>query len=103
MFPDRFHQEIITTPKQARNSLSYVLNNWRKHREDQIRIATDWLVDPYSTGVMFMGWTERQDAVVLWKWRDTYEPLRVYLPKTWLLREGWRRAGTISPWATPSA
>jgi REP element-mobilizing transposase RayT len=29
VFPDRFHQEIITTPTQARNTLAYVLNNWR--------------------------------------------------------------------------
>ena len=25
----------------------------------------------------------------------------VWLPSTWLLREGWRKAGSISPWARP--
>jgi REP element-mobilizing transposase RayT len=102
VFPDRFHQEIITNPTQARRALSYVLNNWRKHREDQTRMAQHWLVDPFSTGVMFMGWKEREDAVVLWKWRDTYEPLPVYFPKTWLLREGWMKVGTISYFEIPS-
>src|SRR5262245_11446493 len=34
VFPDRFHEEIIKSPRQARHALSYVLNNWRKHRED---------------------------------------------------------------------
>jgi hypothetical protein len=29
-------------------------------------------------------------------YRDTYEPMIVYLPKTWLLREGWRVHGLIS-------
>jgi hypothetical protein len=29
--------------------------------------------------------------------------MQVALPRTWLLREGWRRAGSISPWDTPSA
>src|SRR5205814_9644640 len=34
VFPDRYHAEIITSPRQARHSLAYVLANWRKHRED---------------------------------------------------------------------
>jgi len=28
-------------------------------------------------------------------YRETYQPMIVYLPKTWLLREGWRRHGLI--------
>src|ERR1041385_7627511 len=34
VFPDRYHAEIITSPTQARHTLSYVMNNWRKHQED---------------------------------------------------------------------
>lgn len=49
-FPDRFHQEIIETPRHARHALSYVLNNWRKHREDRVEHARTWNVDPFSTG-----------------------------------------------------
>ena len=30
VFPDRYHAEIITSPRQARHALSYVINNWRK-------------------------------------------------------------------------
>ena len=95
VFPDRFHQEIITSPKQARRALAYVLNNWRKHREDQHAFAQAWRIDPYSTGVLFDGWKEREDAAVYMPYRDTYLPLVVYLPKTWLLYEGWRRHGLI--------
>jgi len=102
VFPDRFFEEIITTPKQARNSLAYVLNNWRKHREDRRELARGWKVDPFSTGVLFMGWKEHEQAHTLWKWRDTYEPLSVYLPKTWLLRVGWTKHGTISYFDIPS-
>lgn len=65
VFPDRFHQEIITTPKQARHALAYVLNNWRKHGEDRWEFATGWNVDPYSTGAHFDGWKEREDALTL--------------------------------------
>jgi REP element-mobilizing transposase RayT len=95
VFPDRFHQEIITTPKQARHALAYVLNNWRKHREDRHEVARAWRVDPFSTAVHFDGWKDREGAGVYMPYRDTYDPLVVYLPKTWLLREGWRRHGLV--------
>jgi REP-associated tyrosine transposase len=95
VFPDRFHQEIIRSPTQARHALSYVLNNWRKHREDRQR---SWNVDPFSTGVLFGGWRQRDDEVLLWRWRDTYDPLVVYLPTTWLLRAGWRKGGPRVDW-----
>jgi REP element-mobilizing transposase RayT len=96
VFPDRFHLEIITSPLQARRTLAYVLNNWRKHSEDGGELERTWNVDPFSTGVLFNGWKEREEAEVYWKWRDTYDPMVVYFPKTWLLREGWRKHGLIS-------
>ena len=96
VFPDRFHQEIIETPRQARRALAYVLNNWRKHREDRADHTRTWNVDPFSTGVGFLGWKEREDAEVLWKIRESYDPLVVYLPRTWLLRVGWMKHGRIS-------
>jgi REP element-mobilizing transposase RayT len=107
VFRDRYHQEIIETPRQARHALSYVLNNWRKHQEDR-RAGTEtagepWKVDPYSTAWHFMGWKERAAEDVHWRHRDTYDPLVVYFPKTWLLSEGWRRAGTISFHEVPSS
>jgi REP element-mobilizing transposase RayT len=102
VFPDRFHQEIITNRMQARHTLAYVLNNWRKHREDAGELEQTWNVDPYSTGVFFDGWKEREQEVVLWRWRDTYDPLVVYLPKTWLLRDGWRMYGLVGFRDVPS-
>src|SRR5690606_1023549 len=103
VFPDRFHQEIIKTPNQARRALAYVLNNWRKHREDRGDFERMWNVDPFSTGVWFDGWKEREGEHFLWRWRDTYDPLVVYLPKTWLLREGWRKHGLVPFREVPSA
>jgi REP element-mobilizing transposase RayT len=103
VFADRYHQEIIETPTQARHALSYVLNNWRKHREDRRAGTETWNVDPYSTGWHFMGWRERDGYDVHWRRRETYDPLVVYFPKTWLLSEGWRKAGTISFYEVPSA
>ena len=39
----------------------------------------------------------------LWRGPGTYDPLVVYQPKTWLLREGWKKAGAISYREVPSA
>jgi REP element-mobilizing transposase RayT len=95
VFADRYHAEIITTPRQARHTLAYVLNNWRKHKEDRASFARGWKVDPFSTGVLFGGWTELEGELVMWKWREGYQPMVVWTPRTWLLREGWRRHGLI--------
>ena len=102
VFPDRFHQEIITTPRQARRALAYVLDNWRKHREDRASHTKTWNVDPFSTGIQFDGWKERETAETRWFGRDGYQALVVYLPHTWLLGEGWRKHGTISFYEVPS-
>jgi REP element-mobilizing transposase RayT len=102
VFVDRYHAEVIKTPTQARRTLAYVLNNWRKHREDRDGDAAYWNVDPYSSGVVFLGWKEREEEDVLWKWRDSYDPLVVYLPKTWLLSQGWLKHGRISFDEVPS-
>ena len=103
VFRDRYHQEILETPRQARHALAYVLNNWRKHREDRAPHTREWNVDPFSTGFNFTGWRERAQEVVHWRRRETYDPLVVYFPKTWLLSEGWRKAGTISFYEVPTA
>jgi REP element-mobilizing transposase RayT len=102
VFADRYHLEVITSPTQVRHALSYVLiNNWRKHKEDQRGLARTWLVDPYSTGILFPGWKELEDKPFMWPMRATYEPMVVRLPQSWLLREGWK-VGSISVHDVPS-
>jgi REP element-mobilizing transposase RayT len=103
VFPDRYHQEIITTRKRARHTLNYVLNNWRKHREDRGELQRAWKVDPFSTGALFMGWKELEGQQFMWPLRETYQPLVVYLPRTWLLRDGWQLYGLIGVREVPSA
>ncbi len=103
VFADRYHEELITKPKQARNTLSYVLNNWRKHREDRGERSRSWKIDPYATGWAFEGWKEREGSPFLWKMREEYKPIPVWRPVSWLLREGWRRYGLIGTREVPSA
>ncbi len=102
VFPDRYHEEVIRNPSQARHALSYVLNNWRKHREDRGDAQRTWKVDPFSSGALFSGWKELEGAEVFWPLPRAYEPLVMYLPRTWLLREGWRMYGLIKTGEVPS-
>jgi REP element-mobilizing transposase RayT len=94
VFADRYHTSMLATPTQVRNGLAYTLLNFRKHGEAK----PSQRLDPYSSAFALPDWTP-----------DGLIPLRgvnvlpVALPRTWLLREGWRRAGPISPWDTPSA
>ena len=102
VFADRYFAEAITSPRRARNALSYIVNNWRKHREHQHGLARTWLVDPFSSGISFPGWHELEDKAFMWPIRETYDPLIVRRPESWLLREGWIKAGSISYREVPS-
>jgi hypothetical protein len=99
--PDRYHATIIDSPRQARHALAYVLCNWRKHREHRAAFAREWRVDPFSSGIAFDGWKERAGEPLGFRPPPTYEPLIVWLPRCWLLREGWRRHGLIGLDETP--
>jgi hypothetical protein len=93
VFPDRYYAEIITSPRQARHALSYVMNNFRKHQEDRVAPMSAWTIDWFSSAAMFPDWVEYGDEAFLWRGPQTYDPLIVYQPKTWLLRAGWRKGG----------
>ena len=92
LFAHRYHATQIRSPRQARNALAYVLNNWRRHREDRGSLrARSALVDPYSSGLAFTGWRGSPTF-------DTpldFEALPVTAPRTWLLRVGWKQHAAI--------
>jgi putative transposase len=86
LFDDRYHAVILTTPRQTRNCLVYVMHNARHHGE-AVRN-----VDVYSSAWYFDGWCSEA-------WRRGFEPPRnpygppVAPPTTWLLVAGWRLRG----------
>ena len=81
VFADRYHDHSLRTPSEVRNALLYVLNNARRHAaQHKRRLPRTWL-DPCSSARVFHGLG------------DDGAPLP--LARTWLLREGWRKAGTI--------
>ena len=101
VFAFRYHATPITTPQQARNTLSYVFNNWRKHGEDRGNAnarARSAKIDPYSTAIWFGGWkgmTEHFDVPA------GFEPLPAANAMTWVLTVGWERYGRIGFYERP--
>jgi len=97
VFAYRYHATAISSPRQMRNALSYVLNNWRRHDEDEhSEAAHRAMLDRYSTALAFRGWREGAFAVP-----PGYAPLPSAPPETWLLRIGWERHGRISAFEVP--
>ncbi|HSN29569.1 MAG TPA: transposase [Kofleriaceae bacterium] len=97
VFADRYNEEVIDNPRQARHAWSYVLNNWRKHGEQRRAAVRSFDIDPFASGLAFDGWTEPIDE----PWPASYEPLPVHAPRTWLLATGWRRYGLVDPREVP--
>lgn len=99
VFAGRYHATVVTSPRQARNAIAYVLNNWRRHREhlagDRARGAA---VDPYSSAILFDGWADRRGRFAI---PDAYDPLPVAGARSWLLTTGWRQHPLVRLRETP--
>jgi REP element-mobilizing transposase RayT len=78
----RYHARALTTPREVRHALVYVLGNFRKHRV----VGTE--IDPCSSARWFTGWR------TLGATTDN-GPRPVALARTWLARVGWRRHGLL--------
>jgi hypothetical protein len=74
----------------------------RKHHADRGERSSTWLVDPFSTGALFSGWTQLAGQHVMWPLREGWLSMFVWLPRTWLLAEGWRRHGLVDAREVPS-
>ena len=86
VWADRFHARDLTTPREVRNALVYVLSNLKKH----VRAARG--LDPCSSAAWFSGWALASAP-------RGASPLAT--ARTWLARVGWRRWGPIGADETP--
>ena len=93
VFAFRYHATPITSPTQARNAIAYVLNNWRRHKNDA---RSPYRIDPYSSADQFHGWE------IPHGYAPRREPLPCILPTSWLLTEGWTRLGRSAPTRFPA-
>jgi REP element-mobilizing transposase RayT len=93
VFAFRYNAKQIKTALYARNALSYVLNNWRRHRLDRGR-ELGMPFDHYSSAWAFGGWSKRG--------RDRDDcGLPVSQPRTDLLTFDWELYGLIDPFEVP--
>jgi REP element-mobilizing transposase RayT len=97
VFTDRYHAEDLGTPRQVRNAVAYVINNWRRHGVDHNALFAlhDGQLDPYASGLSFAGWREPLPVEPIAA-PPGWEPAPVSEPWTWLLRVGWTKAPPIS-------
>ena len=94
----RYHVRHLTSPRQVRNALRYVLQNLRKHTRQATGRAGPAEIDAVSSGRHFTGWKTR-DAPP-----DPGGGAReVSLPRTWLLLVGWKKHGLIGLAEIPGA
>lgn len=88
----RYHRQDLKTPRQVRNALVYILNNWRKHG---VVFAHALVLDACSSARWFEGWSIARTT------RDgpsPFEPAR-----TPLSRYPWKRHDAIHPLEMPAA
>lgn len=89
VWADRWHGRALSTPREVRNALAYVLLNARKHR------AIPFGLDPCASVL----WSA--DVFADRVYRDGLSLLAaerappVARPRTWLLAAGWRRLGLL--------
>jgi REP-associated tyrosine transposase len=87
VWEDRFHARALTSPREVRHAIVYVLMNAKKHLADIPSI------DPRPSAASFEGWiVPRAQAPP----RDRDESV-TEAPQTWLLRTGWKKHGLVAP------
>ena len=82
LWGDRYHARMLRTPREMRNALIYVLNNWRKH------IPRARGLDPRSSAAWFGGWSKPP--------AQPTGPHPVSRARTWLAAVGWRLHGLLN-------
>ena len=98
---DRYHARPLSTPREVRNALRYVLLNARHHMANSAR-RLGALLDPASSARWFDGWKAAEGTTP----SATEAPAGrgstpVARARSWLLSVGWRRHGLIDPADVP--
>ena len=84
----RYHVNVLTSPREVRNALAYVLLNARKHFLEQFKRKPPARIDPLSSGIWFDGWKDVQPQAPPGVEKGIRE---VTVANNWLLATGWRR------------
>ena len=92
LLADRYHMRVLKTPREVRNAIRYVLLNAARHRGTPLQRN----IDPASSGRWFDGWKRGTTRA-----QPRSGARAVAGARTWLLAQGWRRAGLIDPSEVP--
>ena len=95
VFAFRYQAKQIKSADYARNALSYVLNNWRRHAQDRYTGEMSMPFDRFSSASAFTGWAMRG------RWTPSDDDFPVSPPRTDLLRSAWQWHGLIDPFEVP--
>jgi hypothetical protein len=83
----RYHARILAMPREMRNALVYVLQNWKKH------VPRANGLEPRSSAGAFTGWRD--------SFPRTLTAAPVVAPHTWLASVGWWRHGLLDAGEAP--
>ncbi len=90
VFADRYHHRALTSPREVRNALVYVMGNARHHAAEGRMVRVAQAIDTFTSAPWFNGFRERVTVRGLEAIARPTTPAR-----TWLLDIGWRRHGLI--------
>jgi REP element-mobilizing transposase RayT len=94
----RYHHRSLRSPREVRRALAYVLLNARRHLAKRRHVAREAPhLDGASSARWFDGWRPEAASRI----PESLAPRDVALPRTWLLRVGWRRHGLVDPAEVP--
>ncbi len=108
VFADRFHTRALSSLREVRNAIVYVLQNARKHFQQKgVALRGNWL-DKFSSAGFFDGWNavaakETVTLRELWIAAGINPKTPTRDASTWLLRVGWRRLGMIQASEVPAS
>jgi len=108
----RYHHRVLSTPREVRHALAYVLLNARHHYYERYRRPPPVVeLDQASSAIWFDGWKQPRPP----PGRSTAGPddtranaasrmiRETAAPRSWLLRRGWRRHRLIDLAEVPGA
>ena len=90
VFADRYHDRALTSPREVRNALVYVLGNARKHMAQGRSIAPFDGPDVFSSAPWFDGFVKALTVRGI-----EHIPIPTARARTWLASVGWRRLGRL--------
>jgi hypothetical protein len=55
VFSDRYHEHVLSTPRETKAAVLYVLQNYRKHCAESGRTLPPRFIDPHSSAIYAAG------------------------------------------------